>query len=158
MDPNVKKQVLRTFTYGLYALSSADEEMVNICTVNFLSQVSFEPPLVVVSMENETKTLPMIQRSRKFTINVFRSGDRELAGKLGKSALLVQNKLEGIAYEIGENGCPILADALAWVACELRHTMEAGDSTVLLGEVVDAGMLAPGLPLTMADAGFRHAG
>lgn len=158
MDPTLKKQVLRTFTYGLYAVSCADEGEVNIFTANWLTQVSFDPPLLAVSVENITKSLPMILRSRKFTVNVLRSGARELAGKLGKSALQHPDKLATIQYEPGPNGCPILQDALAWVTCEVRHSVEAGDSTLIVAEVVGVGMLGEGQPLTMADAGFRHAG
>ncbi len=139
MDPALKKQVLRTFTYGLYAVSCANEGEVNIFTANWLSQVSFDPPLLVLSVENATKSLPMILRSRKFTINVYRSGDN-------------------VGFDLGTNGCPILHDALAWVACEVRHTVEAGDSMLLVADVVDVGMLGEGKPLTMAEAGFRHAG
>lgn len=158
MDINTKRKVLRTFTYGLYAVSCADEGEVNAFTANWLSQASFDPPLLMVSIENETKSLPMILHSGIFTVNVLRSGARELAGKLGKSALRVPDKLAGIGYEIGANGCPILHDALAWVACEVRHTAPAGDSTLIIAEVVDTGMLAEGQALTMAEAGFRHAG
>jgi flavin reductase (DIM6/NTAB) family NADH-FMN oxidoreductase RutF len=158
MDPTSKKQALRTFTYGLYAVSCQDEGNVNIFTANWLSQVSFEPPLIVVSVENDSKSLPMILHSRVFTINVLRSGDRELAGKLGKSAMQHPNKLEGLEFTIGENGCPILRDALAWVACSVTQSMEAGDSTLVLGEVVDAAMPGDGQALTMAEAGFKHAG
>lgn len=158
MDAQSKKQVLRTFTYGLYAVSCANEGEVNIFTANWLTQVSFDPPLITVSVENTSKSLPMIRRSRIFTINVLRTGDRELAGKLGKSAMQHPDKLSGIGFDIGANGCPILHAALAWVACNVQHVTEAGDSTLIIGEVVDVGMLGEGQPLTMAEAGFRHAG
>jgi len=161
----MKKQVLRTFTYGLYAISCADEGEVNAFTANWLSQVSFEPPLIAVSIENDTKSLPMIQRARAFVINVLRTDgqdddkpNRKLAAQLGKSALKYPDKLENIAYTSGPDGAPILRDALAWVACQVRHTVEAGDSTLVVGEVVDLGMLGEGQPLTMNEAGFRHAG
>lgn len=158
MDANLKKQVLRTFTYGLYAVSCADAGEVNAFTANWLTQVSFEPPLLAVSVENDSKSLPMILQSKKFTVNVYKTGDRELAGQLGKSQIKFPEKMAGVAYEIGENGCPILRDALAWVACEVRHTAPAGDSTLLVAEVVNVGMIGEGKPLTMAEAGFRHAG
>jgi len=158
MDPAVKKQVLRTFTYGLYAVSCADSGEVNIFTANWLTQASFDPPLIAVSVENDSKSLPMILRSRAFTINVLRLGSRELAGKLGKSAIQHPDKLNGVEYDIGANGCPILHDAAAWVACKILHTAEAGDSTLIVAEVVDAGMLAGGAALTMSEAGFKHAG
>lgn len=158
MDSNLKKQVLRTFTYGLYAVSSANEGDVNLFTANWLTQVSFDPPMLAVSVEKISKSLPMILRSRKFTVNVLRSGDRELAGKLGKSALRDPDKLVNIPFHLGLNGCPILDNALAWVVCETRNTVEAGDSTLVIAEVIDVGMLGEGQPLTMNEAGFRHAG
>jgi flavin reductase (DIM6/NTAB) family NADH-FMN oxidoreductase RutF len=158
MDPNIKKQALRAFTYGLYAVSCADEGEVNIFTANWLTQVSFDPPLLAVSVENDSKSLGMILRSRVFTVNVYHSGERELAGKLGKSAIQHPDKLNGIEFDLGANGCPILHDALAWVACKVSGTTPAGDSTLIVAEVVDVGMLGDGKPLTMAEAGFRHAG
>lgn len=158
MDTKTKKQALRAFTYGLYAISCADEGEVNIFTANWLTQISFEPPLLALAVENDSKSLPMIQRSRKFTVNVLHSGQRELAGQLGKSAIYHPEKLANIQYTLGANGCPILTDALAWVACEVRHMVEAGDSTLFVAEVVDVGMIGEGQPLTMKEAGFRHAG
>ena len=158
MDPATKKQALRLFTYGLYVVMCDDGEKANAFTANWLTQVSFEPPMLAVSVENNTKSLPMILQSGKFTVNVLRSGQRELAGKLGKSAMQHPDKLAGVEYIPGSNGCPVLRDALAWVACEVRHTVEAGDSTVIIVEVVDVGMLGEGQPLTMNEAGFRHAG
>ena len=158
MDPNIKKQALRTFTYGLYAVSCTDEGEVNIFTANWLTQVSFDPPLLAVSVENDSKSLGMILRSRVFTVNVYPSEARELAGKLGKSAIQHPDKLNGIEYDLGANGCPVLHDALAWVACEVKHSGPAGDSMLIVAEVVDAGISGEGRPLTMSEAGFRHAG
>ena len=158
MDLAIKKQVLRMFTYGLYAVMCMDGDEINAFTANWLTQVSFDPPLLAVSIENMAKSLPMILRSRKFTVNVLRSDQRELAGKLGKSALKHPGKMEGIRYRIGPDGLPILTEALSWAACEVRQTSPAGDSTLIIAEVVNTGLLTAGQPLTMAEAGFRHAG
>ena len=158
MDTATKKQVLRQFTYGLYVVMCVDNNVVNAFTANWLSQVSFEPLLLVLSVENDSKSLPMILNSKKFTINVLRSGQRELAGALGKTAVKFPNKLENISYTLNDAGYPILQDALSWIACEVRQSMLAGDSTVVLAEVVDVGSLGEGQPLTMNEAGFKHAG
>lgn len=158
MDQSIKKQALRLFTYGLYAVMCADQQDVNAFTANWLTQISFEPPLVAVSIENNAKSLSIILNSRKFTINVLQTGQRELAGTLGKSATRTPDKLVGIPYTTTNAGYPILQSALGWVACDVQQTVPAGDSTLVIAEVVDAGMLAEGTPLTMAEAGFRHAG
>lgn len=157
MDPAIKKQALRMFTYGLYAVTCIDGDEVNAFTANWLSQVSFEPPLLAVSVENDSKSLPMIEHSGKFAVNVLRSGQKALAGALGKSALKNPDKLANIPYDIHE-GSLVLRDAQAWVACEVRQSVPAGDSTLVLAEIVDAGVIAEGAPLTMSEAGFRHAG
>ncbi|MDQ2888758.1 MAG: flavin reductase family protein [Chloroflexota bacterium] len=160
MDPAVKKQVLRQFTYGLFAITCCEGEEVNAFTANWLTQVSFEPPLLAVSVENNSKSLPMIQRSRKFAVNILRTGQgqRELAGALGKSALKYPDKLASIAYETRGDDYIVLQDALSWVGCLVQQTHLAGDSTLLVAEVVDAGIVTEGQPLTMNEAGFRHAG
>lgn len=158
MDPAVKKQVLRLFTYGLYVVMSVDRDEVNAFTANWLTQVSFDPPLVAVSIENKAKSLTMIQNSGTFTVNVLQTGQREIAGSLGRSALKVPDKLASIAHTKTEAGYPILESALGWVACKVLQTVPAGDSTLVIAEVIDTGTLAEGQPLTMAEAGFRHAG
>jgi flavin reductase (DIM6/NTAB) family NADH-FMN oxidoreductase RutF len=160
MDPAIKKLALRHFTYGLYIVSCAEGDKVNAFTANWLTQVSFEPPLLAISVENNAKSLPMIERTRKFAISVLHSGADHvrLAGTLGKSALKHPDKLTGIAYTVQEGNYVTLDDALSWVACAVRQTVPAGDSTLLVAEVVDAGVLHEGEPLTMKEAGFRHAG
>jgi flavin reductase (DIM6/NTAB) family NADH-FMN oxidoreductase RutF len=158
MDPAIKKQALRTFTYGLYVIMCREGEDVNGFTANWLTQVSFEPPLLAVSIENDAKSLPMILNSQHFTVNVLRTGQRSLAGALGKSAYKYPQKLSGVDYTINEQGYPILSEALSWVACEVRQTTPAGDSTLVIAEVIDAGVIAEGHPLTMEETGFRHAG
>ncbi|GAC1425668.1 MAG: flavin reductase family protein [Ktedonobacteraceae bacterium] len=158
MDVAIKKQALRFFTYGLYVVMSIDKDEVNAFTANWLTQVSFDPPLLAVSIENDAKSLTMIRNSGTFTINVLRTGQREIAGALGRSALKVPDKLASIPHTRTETGYPILQLALSWVACEVRQTVPTGDSTLVIAEVVDAGILTEGQPLTMAEAGFRHAG
>ncbi len=158
MDPAIKKQALRMFTYGLYIVMCAEGDEVNAFTANWLTQVSFDPPLLAVSIENNSKSLPMILRSRAFTVNVLRTDQRALAGTLGKSGLKHPDKMHGIHYTLHTSSQPILQDALAWVACETHQTTPAGDSTLVVAEIVAAGILTQGQSLTMAEAGFRHAG
>ncbi len=157
MDPAIKKRALRLFTYGLYGVTCVQGDDINAFTANWLTQVSFEPPLLAVSIENDAKSLPMIQASGKFAVNALRTGQREFAGALGRSALKHPDKMNGVAYEIQE-GYIVLQDGLGWVGCEVRQSVLTGDSTLVIAEVVAAGIVAEGQPLTMNEAGFRHAG
>ncbi len=160
MNPAVKKQVLRQFTYGLYVVMSKDDAVVNAFTANWLTQVSFEPPLLTISIENDAKSLSMIRHSQTFTINVLPkvAEPKKLAGQLGKSYNNHPDKLSGIDYSLVQDTYPILQDALSWVACKVQSSIPAGDSTLIIAEIIDAGLLNEGEPLTMKEAGFRHAG
>jgi flavin reductase (DIM6/NTAB) family NADH-FMN oxidoreductase RutF len=158
MDESVKKEALRLFTYGLYAITTGDAERWNAFTANWLSQVSFDPPLVAVSVENASVSLPIIRSSGHFAVNVYGSDQRDLSGVLGKTFAKNPQKLDLLQTEIGETGCPVLTETLAWVECIVENEMPAGDSTLVLGRIVAAHAQKSGEPLTMRAAGFRHAG
>ena len=158
MDEAAKKEALRLFTYGLYAITTGDEQQRNAFTANWVSQVSFDPPLVVLSIENDSVSLPIIRRTGLFAVNVYASDQRDLAGLLGKTFDKHPEKLEGLAFGVGETGCPVLSAGLAYVECRVRNEMLAGDSTLLLAQVEGATVLRRAEPLTMLAAGFKHAG
>ncbi len=161
MDESAKKEALRLFTYGLYAVTTGTTDHWNAFTANWISQVSFDPPLVAISVENASVSLPIMRDSGHFALHPFGADQRELAGTLGKTFAKHPEKLEQLETEIGETGCPVLTQTLGWVECAVENEMPAGDSTLVLGRVVAARVLPQAQasePLTMRAAGFRHAG
>jgi flavin reductase (DIM6/NTAB) family NADH-FMN oxidoreductase RutF len=158
MDETAKKEALRLFTYGLYAITCAEGQQRNAFTANWLSQVSFDPPLVALSVENTSTSIHLIRASRRFAVNVFGADQRALSGKLGKNYAKDPSKLDVLHWATAANGCPVLEDTIAWVACDVEGELPAGDSTLFLARVVDARVLRREEPLTMLAAGFKHAG
>ncbi len=158
MDDAIKKEALRLFTYGLYAISVSANGQRNAFTANWLGQVSFEPPLVALSIENDSASLPMIRAARRFVVSVYGAEQRDLAGRLGKALSRSPDKLEGVTLAQTPSGQPYLSESLGWVEVAVESETPAGDSTLLLGRIVDAGVLRRDEPLTMRAAGFRHAG
>jgi len=158
VDEAAKKEALRLFTYGLYAITCGEGDERNAFTANWLSQVSFDPPLVALSVENASVSLPIIRRAGRFAVNVFAADQRDLAGQLGKSFAKHPDKLAGLTFGQSETGCPVLLDTLAWVECAVERELPVGDSTLVVGRVVGAQVLRRAEPLTMLAAGFKHAG
>ena len=158
MDEAAKKEALRLFTYGLYAVTTGTVAEMGIFTANWLSQVSFDPPLVVVSVQNDAYSLPLIERTGHFAVTVFSDEQRELSGRLGKPHHRAPDKAHDLQLAPGTTGCPLWLDGIASVECVVEGTMPAGDSTVVLGRVVNAVVHRQAEPLTMRAAGFRHAG
>lgn len=160
LDQQAKKMILRQFTYGLYAVTAAHDGDRGVFTANWLSQVSFEPPLVALSVEKDSATLPLIRASGKFAICPLKDGQKGLAGDLGRPRERAGDKFAvyDLATHDSPSGVPVLDDTLGYVTCAVLNETDAGDSVVLIGEVIEAEVFADGDPLTMRAAGFRHAG
>src|SRR5712664_556599 len=159
MDEAAKKAILRHFAYGLYVVTVAHDGEDDGMTANWITQAAFDPSMVVVAIENASKTIGMIRDSHHFAINRLLTGQRELAGKLGRSSDQAPQKLKGIKTKpAAVSGVPVLVDGLGWVECRVVATLPAGDHTLVLGEVVGAGLEREGEPLTLAEAGFKYSG
>ncbi len=161
LDPDARKRLLRSFTYGLFWVSAEHAGERGIFTANWVSQASFDPPLLMLSVERESSTLPLIRASGRFVIGPFRSDQRELAGDLGRPKARVGDKSrrhissKPLRWTRVGSRC---RQSLGALACEVRSEVDAGDSVVFIAEVVEARVLGEGDPLTMAEAGFRHFG
>src|SRR5438105_15297561 len=113
MDANAKKTALRMIPYGLYVLTAADKSgsRVAAATVNWVTQVAFEPPLVVVGVKTDSHAHPLIKETQAFALNILGKGQGPLAFTFFKPAELKDGKLSGEAFRAGSTGAPILASA-----------------------------------------------
>jgi flavin reductase (DIM6/NTAB) family NADH-FMN oxidoreductase RutF len=159
MDEAAKKAILRHFPYGLYVVTVAHGGEDHGMTANWLTQAAFEPPMIVVAIENTSKTIGMIRNAHHFAINLLLSGQRDLAGKLGRTSEQAPHKFKGIKIKPAPvSGAPVLVDALGWVECRVVATLPSGDHSLILGEIVAAGVEHEGEPLTLGEAGFKYSG
>jgi flavin reductase (DIM6/NTAB) family NADH-FMN oxidoreductase RutF len=141
MDPNAKKTALRMIPYGLYVLTAANKDgEVAAATVNWVTQVAFEPPLVVVGVKADSHAHALIKQTRAFALNVLGKGQQALAFTFFKPAERKGDTISGESYRAGTTGAPILANAPAFVECTLESTVEKGDHSVFIGKVVEAGV------------------
>lgn len=160
MDLEAKRSVLRLFTYGMYAVTAHHENKNGVFLANWLSQCSFEPPMLMLAVERDSTTLQWIQASGAFAVHVLATGQREFAGMLGKSSRTNPRKLDAVRWQasaVTQN--PILQDTLGYVECRVASAAQAGDSIVLVGEIIAAELFNSELaPLTMQETGFKHFG
>ena len=106
-------------------------------TCNAFMSVSVDPPLVLVSVDRDSNTLPALQSSRQFVVNFLAAGREELALHFaGKHA----DKFTGRPWQPSdEHGLPVLHEVVvAHIACEVVNEIEAGDHILLLGRVYHA--------------------
>jgi flavin reductase (DIM6/NTAB) family NADH-FMN oxidoreductase RutF len=114
-------------------------------TTNAVTSLSLDPLLVLVCFDHGSRTLDVVRASRRFAINVLRADDVALAAVFA-SKRVANEKFESVTHT-ETHGVPVLDSALAWVACELRELVTAGDHEIGIGEVIGMGAGEPSAPL-----------
>ena len=134
----LRRRVLWKMPSGLYVIGSGHGDRLNLMTANWVTQVSFDPKLVAVSVEKGALTHELIREGRAFSVNIVSREDRAIVRKFTKPVEVdaVANTLNGFPFHTGRTGAPVLDQAVAYVECELRQEVEVGDHTLFLGEVV----------------------
>ena len=158
LDQEAKKTILRKIPHGLYVCGVKDGEEVNGFTASWVMQSSFDPPLVVNCVKKDSKSHAMIKASGVFALSVLEAGQKDLAQKFFKPQRRVGNKFEDVEFTLGETGCPIISDSLGYFECKVVGSVEKGDHTVFVGEVIAAGVHRQGEPLLLETTGWNYGG
>ncbi|HST55825.1 MAG TPA: flavin reductase family protein [Solirubrobacteraceae bacterium] len=139
------RQTIGHFATGVSIITSHGANGPVGMTANALCSVSLDPLLLLVCFDQSARTLPVVQDSGRFAVNVLRHEQHALSGTFA-SKLQEQEKFAGVPWRLHE-GAPILDQALAWLICSLRDTHPAGDHTIGIGEVIDSHHEPAGRPL-----------
>jgi flavin reductase (DIM6/NTAB) family NADH-FMN oxidoreductase RutF len=141
----LRRRVLWTMPSGLYVVGSRHGDQRNLMTLNWATQVSFDPKLVGIAVEKTAVTHQLIDAGGSFSLCTIDREDRAIVRKFTKpvAADLAARTLNGFLFHDGRTGAPILDQATAWIDCEVRQPVDCGDHTFFIGEVVDCGFLKP---------------
>lgn len=120
----LRRRVLWSLPYGLYVVGSRAGDRRNAMTLNWATQVSFDPKLVGIGVEKTAFTHELITEGRTFTLCTIRRDDRAIVRKFTKPVEvdLEARTLNGFPFHEGVTGTPILDQAAAYLDCEVRHT------------------------------------
>jgi flavin reductase (DIM6/NTAB) family NADH-FMN oxidoreductase RutF len=147
-------ELFRRLTQGVYVVGVADGDVRDAFTAAWVMQVSFEPLLLVLSINPDHASYPLLHAGGGFTVNVLKQDQHDLAIRFGTRSGRDEDKLAGVSWHGGRTGAPILEDALAYFDCELSGEMGAGDHDLALGRVTGGRLLdAAATPLLYRDTG-----
>lgn len=153
LDPDRYRAVFGHFATGVAVITVAGPAGEGGLTANAVCSVSLDPLLALVCFEQSARTLPLVREARRFAVNVLRAGGEDVA-RVFASKVPEGEKLRDVPHRLVE-GMPILDDALAWIVCDVRELIQAGDHEIAIGEVV-AMDVADGEPLLWYRGGYRR--
>lgn len=132
------RKAMGSFPTGVtvVTVASSDSNMHGI-TVNSFSSVSLDPMLVLVCLNERSRGVSLIARAEAFVVNVLSAGQEAVSRWFAnRDRPAGAAMFDGVPFEPGITGCPVLVDATASFECQLRQSHRAGDHLIVLGEVV----------------------
>ncbi len=142
----LRRRVLWKMPSGLYVIGSRGSapDALGLMTANWVAQLSFAPKLVGVSVERTAVTHRLVSEGGRFSVSLVTREDRAIVRRFTKPVEvdLEAKTINGFPYLERATGAPILRQAAAFLDCEVRETVEVGDHTLFVGEVVEAAFLA----------------
>lgn len=157
LNKDVVGKALGKVVSGLYVVTSKKGDDVGAFTASFLVQVSFEPPLIAMSVRKGRGSYELITDSGAFVVNIMSKDMMKVVGRFSRPRPEGESGLNEVNHEEKTLGIPVLTDSLAYLECKVYSTTEAGDHVIILGEVVNGEMLKEGEPAShVRKNGFNY--
>ena len=159
VDDELLNRVTWKIPNALALVGSRAGDERNAMTASWITQLSMDPVLIGVAVDNDAVTHRLISEGGSFTVNLWDAEDTKVFVKFSKPATDDGATLNGRAVRPATTGAPVFEEALAWLDCELRHTLDLGSHTLFVGEVVDAAMNSPDARVaSMSDTRMKYGG
>ena len=159
LDDELLNKVTWKIPNALALIGTRAGEQRNGMTASWISQLSMAPVLVGVGIDNEAVTHRLISEGGSFTVNLWNAEDTRVFVKFSKPATDDGASLNGRPVTTAVTGAPVFEEAIAWMDCEVRHTLDLGTHTLFVGEVVDAAINVDDVrAASMSDTRMKYGG
>jgi 3-hydroxy-9,10-secoandrosta-1,3,5(10)-triene-9,17-dione monooxygenase reductase component len=131
------RSVLGHFATGVAVVTALQEQRPVGMTVQSLSSLSLEPPMIVLCPALTSTSWPHIASARGLCVNLLTESQERIARKFAQSGA---DKFAGVEWTPSAvTGSPVLNDVLAWIECRVAYTYPGGDHLIVACEVIALG-------------------
>ena len=129
---------MRHLAGGVSVITVGRAKDITGMTVTSVSSLSVEPATLIVSINRESSSWPLLQRHGFFGVNILTSDQLEIAERFaGKGGLKGADRFAGAQWTTRASGVPLLVGALAAIDCEVEHIVERHSHAIVIGRVLD---------------------
>ncbi len=147
VNPEQLRAAMRAWTSGVTVVTAAFEGDQHGMTVNSFTSVSLDPPLIIISLQDNTRTRELVDRSHAFGVTILSDDQHEIADRFAGRTSESQNRMAGLETETLVTGAPLLKDGLASFDCRVRQSIKVGPNTMFVAEVIATRGTGEGRPL-----------
>jgi flavin reductase (DIM6/NTAB) family NADH-FMN oxidoreductase RutF len=132
------RNAMRQLTGGVSVITAGKGRDISGMTVTSVSSLSVDPPSLIVSLNRESSSWPLVKRYGFFGVNILTSDQIDIAERFtGKGGLKGADRFAGARWTTRASGVPLLADALAAIDCEVEDVVERHSHAIVIGRVLD---------------------
>jgi flavin reductase (DIM6/NTAB) family NADH-FMN oxidoreductase RutF len=124
-------------------------------TVNSFASVSLDPPLISIAIDHAASAFAVLEGAEFWTVNILESHQEALSRRF---SAIGSDRFDGVGWRRGPDDELLLDGALAWLVCQRWQSLEAGDHTMLIGQVVGGEAAEHGRPLLYYRGGYADTG
>ncbi|NIH86581.1 flavin reductase family protein [Amycolatopsis granulosa] len=132
IDPLTMRRAMGRFATGVAVITTEDESGPHGMTVNSLTSVSLEPPLLLVCFNHGARSAAAVEHAGRFVVNILARRQKEIALRFAQRGA---DHFADLEPSYGSHSVPVVPGSLAHLDCEVSRTVEAGDHTIVLGAV-----------------------
>jgi flavin reductase (DIM6/NTAB) family NADH-FMN oxidoreductase RutF len=137
------RNAMRQLTGGVSVITAGRGRDISGMTVTSVSSLSVDPPSLIVSLNRESSSWPLVKRYGFFGVNILTSDQIDIAERFtGKGGLKGADRFTGARWTTRASGVPLLADALAAIDCEVEDVVERHSHAIVIGRVLDVAVSA----------------
>lgn len=158
-----KKKALRFFQYGMFILTAKAQHDFQgspyvASTVTWVSQASFEPPLIMLGLRKDSWANEAIRQTDSFALNILSEDQKSIAGKFFKNIEVNGQMINGYSFDTDQSGAPILDEAHAYIECTVTDRIERGDHSIIVASIINAKVRRDFKPILLRDTGWNYGG
>ena len=134
---------MRHLAGGVSVITAGRGRDISGMTVTSVSSLSVDPPALIVSVNRESSSWPLVKRYGFFGVNILTSDQIDIAERFtGKGGLKGADRFAGAGWMTRASGVPLLVDALAAIDCEVEDIVERHSHAIVIGRVLDVAVSA----------------
>jgi len=158
LDTLLRKEILKSFHYGVFVLTTNYAGQITAATITWVSQASFEPPLIMLALRKNSNSFLNLQVQNFFVLNIVGEDQKEMAGSFFKETKVAEGKVNGYAFSLTGQDQPLLADAPYALECFKKHVYDQGDHAVIIAEITSLYKQKSAASLGLKSTGWSYGG
>ena len=132
------RNAMRQLTGGVSVITAGRGRDISGMTVTSVSSLSVDPPALIVSINREASSWPLVKRYGFFGVSILTSDQIDIAERFtGKGGLKGADRFAGARWTTRASGVPLLVGALAAIDCEVEDIVERHSHAIVIGRVLD---------------------